>query len=341
MHFQIQSILALAYLAAAVPTPELDSRASDPFADVIDPWGQYGHKPANSKRDTIGVIEDDATNSTLYELSGITFTPSEIMQHAKRVDNADTYRGFVPGCDDDPSYATQDQKGPYGVRTGIKVEKSGKDDECTHGSGADHCWTEYWLAESAIEYSNWQNTASAVNCPSGSKDSCSVNVGTLTQSCSTTTTTISNGFDLKIFESSLTIPVPGIPGGTAAFTGLSPTYNHQKTTSTTEQACKTDQSSATCTWNNDGGDPNDRCHQVWYADRVLHVWGYAMRVCNKCSNGNVQQKTGNGDNCVRGQKQMDFLLPINKLVHCDGKCGVTNPGLTRPTDEPKRKYGSA
>jgi hypothetical protein len=72
---------------------------------------------------------------------------------------------------------------------------------------------------------------------------------------------------------------------------------------------------------------------------VLHVWGQAQRVCNKCGDAaHVQQRTGDGKVCVRGQKGFDFRLPINKLVHCNGVCGATDPGKTQPPNEPRAPY---
>lgn len=72
---------------------------------------------------------------------------------------------------------------------------------------------------------------------------------------------------------------------------------------------------------------------------MLHVWGQAQRVCNKCGNAdNVQQQTGDGTVCVRGQKEFDIRLPINKLVHCDGACGINDPGVNQPDNEPRAPY---
>jgi len=343
MHYHVQAILALAYLAAAVPTPE---PASDPWADVLDPWGQYGKKPGQSKRsdiEPIQLIDDSATNSSTFSIGGITFTPNEVMQHAKRLNNIKNYVGKIPGCDkdSDPSLAGADRKGPYKIDQGIRIPKSGKDDECTTGKGADHCWTEYFLVEARVEYADWQNTASAINCPAGAKDTCSVAVSSLAQSCSITGTssTSSSGWDFKLFELSAKLGFEN--KAEVGASGLSPTYHSAQETTKTDimNVCRADTSTATCTWNNDGSDPKQRCHQVWYADRVLHVWGQSQRRCNKCSDSTgVQQKAGNGKTCVRGQLHFDFLMPINKLVHCNGKCGDTNPGLEKPKDEDKMAY---
>ena len=67
--FAIPSILALASLASAVPTPA----PQDPWAGVIDPWGQFGKGPSNSKRSDIVSVDKDTV-----KIAGETFSAKKI-----------------------------------------------------------------------------------------------------------------------------------------------------------------------------------------------------------------------------------------------------------------------
>lgn len=340
MHYTIPSIVVLASVAAAVPTPE---QQADQWKGVIDPWGQYGRKPESAKRSIIDLLDDSTTNSTNFRINGLEYSPDEPLKLAKRATIKD-FVGKIPGCDDDPSIKNT-PKPKWSVNEGVRIPKNkgDNDDACGSGHNANHCWTEYYLVEAAIEYFSWLPTGSAANCPAGPKDSCSIAVSSLAQSCSITGTTSSKGYDWKIIEASAKLPIKFDKWGLKSTIDLTGGMGISKKWETTDHhltnACRQDSSTATCTWNNDGTEKKSLCHQVWYADRVLHIWGQAQRVCNKCGNAdNVQQQTGDGTVCVRGQKEFDFLLPINKLVQCDGACGINDPGVTQPANEQRGRY---
>lgn len=339
MHYTVPSIVFLASVAAAVPTPE---QQADQWKGVIDPWGQYGRKPDSAKRPTINLLDDSTTNSTNIRVAGIEYSPGGPLKLAKRATIKD-YVYKIPGCEDDPS-KPDTPKPNWSVNQGVKIpkDKGAKDDLCTTGSGGDHCWTEYYLVEAAVEYFSWQQTGSAVNC-AGAKDSCSVDVTSLKQSCTVTGTTHSKGEDWKAIDAAGKLGIEFKMWGVKSAADLSAGGGLTKSWATTDHhltnICRTDASTATCTWNNDDTASKNLCHQVWYADRVLHVYGQAQRVCRKCGDAQkVQQQTGDGTFCVRGQKEFDFLLPINKLVHCDGTCGVNEPGMSQPPNEERGPY---
>ncbi|KAJ3526714.1 hypothetical protein NM208_g11056 [Fusarium decemcellulare] len=164
MHYTVALGLGLASLAAAVPasvptpvpapasTPVPGaSGPSDPndwWEGVIDPWGMYGQLPDTTKRANIEVVRDEGSNSTDYRIGEeLGISADELLEHAKRA-TVDDYVGLIPGCDKDPSYAKKPGWPPY---HGVKIPKDGKDDLCTKGTGGDHCWTEYFLVEAAIE----------------------------------------------------------------------------------------------------------------------------------------------------------------------------------------------
>ncbi|KAK3330450.1 hypothetical protein B0H66DRAFT_469938 [Apodospora peruviana] len=262
----------------------------------------------------------------------------------KRESIAD-YQGKIPGCthDDDPSNVGT-PKPQWDVNHGYKIPKDGNDDACTSGHGADHCWTEYYLVEAAIEYFDWQPSGSAANCSADAHSSCSNAVGSLAQSCSTTGMTESNGWDWKIIDIAGQLSYGGGPSrtfGGSLTAGGSYTKSHSEVKYDLTQVCKTDSATVTCSWENPDGERKELCHQVWFADRVQHVWGQAQRVCNKCKGTagvTVQQNTGDGKVCVRGQKEFEFRVPINKIVHCDGKCHDIESGLPKPENTPRMPF---
>ncbi|KAI0124314.1 hypothetical protein BJ170DRAFT_638855 [Xylariales sp. AK1849] len=341
MHYTIPSILALAFLAAAAPAPE---PKPDQWEGVIDPWGQYGRTPQSVKRADIE-FPDDNTNSSNFRIAGEEYSTDELLNLAKRATIKD-FAGKIPGCGsaDDPSNADV-PKPQWAVNQGVKIPKNKdwKDDACTHGHNADHCWTEYYLVEAAVEYFSWLPTGSAVNCPAAPKGGCSVQVTSLVQSCSTTGTTSSDGWDWKVIDAAGSINIGlgkdgGVKGGGDFSLGGGYSKSHVSTNYDLTNVCRADSSSVTCSWTNGDDTPKTLCHQVWYADRVLHVWGQAQRTCNKCTDGKVQQNTGDGKVCVRGQKEFELRLPINKLVHCDGECNSNDPGLNQPPNGPRGPY---
>ncbi|KAH9897352.1 hypothetical protein F4778DRAFT_793454 [Xylariomycetidae sp. FL2044] len=337
MHSSLKYVAALASLAAALPGPA----PADPWAGVIDPWGQYGTKPHKVKRAPIQISPDGNTDSHHIIIGTESFHSDEFIDHAKRATVENFAGGSIPGCDktDNPSN-TDVPKPKWKVNEGVKIPKSGKDDRCTTGHNGDHCWTEYYLVEAAVEYFDWKKTGNQINCPDGNKDTCSVAVTDLKQDCTTTGTTHTEGEE-TVFSGSLSL---GLEGGTGTKVnggiglGGGHTWNWADTDHNLVQSCHQDSTTATCVWNNDSSDRDDLCHQVWFAERVLHVWGQAQRVCNKCTNGAVQQNSGDGKVCVRGQKEFNFKQPLNKLVHCNGKCGSEDPGITQPSNEPRASY---
>lgn len=332
MHqFSIPYILALASLVSAVPTPT----PQDPWEGVIDPWGQYGKLPSNySKRSSIVTAEDGAVH-----IAGETFSHRQIRDLIKRESIAD-YPGKIPGCsaEDDPSNVETPRPG-WPVNHGYKIPKDGKDDACTTGHGGDHCWTEYFLVEGAVEYFDWQPASSALSCSAAAQSSCSVTLGNMQQSCSTTGTTSTKGLDWKIIDYSFTgtYNIPAL-GSVSLNLGGSVTKTDSQTNHDLTQVCRQETTSVTCTWTNTDNQPKELCHQTWFADRVLHVWGQAQRTCNKCTKRDVQQNTGDGKVCVRGQKEFEFRVPINKLLNCDGRCGDNESGLDKPPNGPRGPY---
>lgn len=86
-----------------------------------------------------------------------------------------------------------------------------------------------------------------------------------------------------------------------------------------------------CTWD------DKKCHQVWYADRVMRVWGHAQRVCTDKGSG-TQQSTKRGDQWVRGQAGFETTLPINKLVGCGGLCNELKYKDPKPANEGRHPY---
>lgn len=263
MHYTIPSIVALASLAAAVPTPE---QQADQWKGVIDPWGQYGRKPENTKRSNIELLDDSTTNPTNFRIAGLEYSPDELLKLAKRATIKD-FAGKIPGCDDDPS-KKDTPKPNWPVNHGVRIPKNkdANDDACGSGHNADHCWTGYYLVEAAVEYFSWLPTGSAVNCPAGPKDSCSVAVSSLAQSCSLTGTTSSNGWDWKIIESSAKVGIEfekwGLKNSVDLAGGMGISKNWATTDHHLTNTCRQDSSTVTCTWNNDGTETKNLCHQV-------------------------------------------------------------------------------
>jgi len=246
MHYTLPSILALASLAAAAPTPE---QKNDPWEGVIDPWGQYGRKPEDVKRAVIEQFEDSTTNSTNFRIAGTEYSTDEIFDLAKRA-SIDSFAGKIPGCDDDPSKVGT-PKPQWAVNEGVRIPKNGNDDACTTGHNADHCWTTYFLVEAAVEYYSWLPTGSAINCPPKGEGDCSIAVTSMAQSCSITGTTSTDGYDHKIIDASAKL---GIGFGTGAKNsvdlagGMGISHNWATTDHKLTNICRADSSTATCHW---------------------------------------------------------------------------------------------
>jgi hypothetical protein len=153
----------------------------------------------------------------------------------KRVD-AKIYHDEVPDCStEDPSFMMPKQTG-YSVDQGVKLPKSGSDDACTTGHGNDHCWTEYWFVESAVEYSSWQNSGAAIDCASTS--SCNSDVAQLAQSCTAFTHSSSNGVDWQILEGKLEYAIPNTAAKISLGSNIK--YQHSEVNSDTTQICNTE-----------------------------------------------------------------------------------------------------
>ncbi|KPM34369.1 hypothetical protein AK830_g12206 [Neonectria ditissima] len=343
MRYTLAFGLALASLAATAPAPQAPDAPdpNDPWKGVIDPWGIYGHKPDMTKRANIEVVRDESAHSGDFRIGDVSISGHELLEHAKRATGptiAD-YVGLIPGCDRDPSDSSVPKPG-WAVNQGTKIPKEGDDDQCTTGHGGDHCWTEYRLVEAAIEYFSWVKSGPALNCAADAGSSCTISIQSLQQSCSLTGTTETSGFDYKIFEASIGIGLAPDKKTLNGDFGLSTSLTHSwaSTEHHLRNNCAGETATVSCTWSNPNGERENLCHQLWYADRVAHIWGQAQRVCNKCTEGNVQQNTGDGNVCVRGQMEFDFRLPLNKLVHCDGKCNSEDPGLNMPPNGERKTY---
>ncbi|KAI1427971.1 hypothetical protein F5Y12DRAFT_734454 [Xylaria sp. FL1777] len=256
--------------------------------------------------------------------------PGELIKEAL---SYKSFNNFLPSCDnveDDPSYFPP-YNGSYHIDDGHKLPKNGKDDECTKGHGDNHCWTEFWIVEGAIEYQNWVNTGSAIDCKSTSLcSSTTVDVGN--QTCSSTGSSNSNGVGVDI----------GVAFSKAKFVGdaefsasSSVSYDHTWVTSTEEQFCTSTGATNMCTWN------DQNCHQVWYAQRDIRLYGYFTRVCNgKTSNvvQQVDQPKNKKGKVVRGMWDFNFILPINKLVGCNALCSAIDYATPTPPSEPKMPF---
>ncbi|KAH7471573.1 hypothetical protein FOMA001_g13616 [Fusarium oxysporum f. sp. matthiolae] len=265
-------------------------------------------------------MNERAVKAVLDELEARGETVDDLI---KRVDPK-VYRDEVPGCgkDNDPSYMIPKQTG-YSVDQGVKLPKSGDHDACTTGHNNDHCWTEYWFVESAIEYSSWQNSGAAIDCRSTS--SCNSDNSVSTQSCTAHTKQWSNGVDWQIVEAKLEKTIPNIDAKVSI--GSNVKYQHSDVGADTTQICTLDQTTNRCTWDDQG------CHQVWYADRTKRIWGHISRVCVGKTDGNVQQQTQNKNGrWVRGQAEFSIALPVNRIVGCNAKCEDLTYNEPLPTD---------
>ncbi|KAM0351798.1 hypothetical protein ACHAPU_002310 [Fusarium lateritium] len=255
-------------------------------------------------------MDEEAVNAVLKELEARGET---VAQLSKRMD-AKVYRDAIPDCNDydnnDPSFMIPQQTG-YQVDQGIKLPKSGNDDACTRGTGADHCWTEYYFVESAVEYSSWQNSGAAIDCRTTS--SCNSDSTIATQSCTAHTKSWSNGMDWQIVEGKLEMAIPDTNAKVSIGSNIK--YQHSDAQSDTTTICTTDSTNNRCTWDDQG------CHQVWYADRTKRIWGHMSRVCVGQTSVEVQQQTLNKNGrYVRGMAEFSIALPVNRIVGCNAKC---------------------
>ncbi|KAF5000036.1 hypothetical protein FGRMN_2046 [Fusarium graminum] len=254
-------------------------------------------------------MDEHAVNAVLKELESRGETVDQLI---KRVP-AKVYRDVIPNCDlgeNDPSFMIPKQTG-YSVDQGVKLPKKGSDDACTTGTGDDHCWTEYFFVESAIEYSGWENSGAAIDCRTTS--SCNSDSSISGQSCTSHTKTSSNGMDWQIIEAKFETAIPDTNAKVSIGTNVK--YQHSDSQADTTTICTTDATTNRCTWNDQG------CHQVWYADRTKRIWGHMSRVCVGKTTSTVQQQTLNKNGrWVRGMAEFSIALPVNRIVGCNAKC---------------------
>lgn len=349
------TILSLVYLVTITTAAPSDNPWKD--ASVLDPWGQFGNsqKRQNNPWKDAGVLDpwgeygNEQTKRDIAHLSGRQIVNGagvasrnslgrDVSREIVKRASISEFKNYLPGCskdNDDPSKEGT-PKPAWAVNEGVKIPKEGNDDQCNDGHYGDHCWTEYRIVEAAIEYMSWQPAGSAINCDG--TDTCSSIETNIKQSCSTIGSTTTNGFDWKIIDASGKVKLAFLGSGGEGTLSTGWTFKHDKTNYDLKLTCSTFQSSQTCTWKPDNTPGADNCHQVWYADRVLHVWGQAQRTCSKCTDRKVQQNTGDGKVCVRGQKEFDLVLPINKLVHCNGKCNQADPGMSIPPNSKRAPF---
>ncbi|KAF9770780.1 hypothetical protein IL306_011617 [Fusarium sp. DS 682] len=268
-------------------------------------------------------MDERAVDAVLSELSARGETVDQLIKRA----DAKVFRDVIPDCskyENDPSFMIPKQTS-YAVDQGVKLPKSGKDDACTTGHNADHCWTEYYFVESAIEFSGWQNSGAAIDCRTTS--SCNSDSAIASQSCTAHTKTWSNGVDYQIVEAKFELAVPDTSPKVSFGTNVK--YQHSDIKSDMTTICTTDQTTNRCTWNDQG------CHQVWYGDRTKRIWGHVSRVCVGKTDKGVQQQTQNKDGrWVRGQAEFSIALPVNRIVGCNAKCDDVN------YSEPIPDYGT-
>ncbi|KAI0382383.1 hypothetical protein F5Y04DRAFT_45381 [Hypomontagnella monticulosa] len=240
--------------------------------------------------------------------------------------SADSFRDKLPGCGDDPSYA---KKSSYKKDQGQKVPKQGKDDACTTGHNSDHCWTEYYIVESEIEYNDWVNSGAAIDCNSTS--SCSSTDIDLGQTCESHTVSHSDGGEWKILD----MAIDGkIWDGWGLKAGGSVSYKWDNTKSDRKTVCTSQSARNTCNWK------DHNCHQIWYAQRDARMYGYAMRVCNggtKSKNVQMNEKRGDGK-WIRGMEDFSIKLPINKLVGCNAKCEDPHYNEPKPSEPGRHPF---
>jgi len=186
----------------------------------------------------------------------------------------------TPECLNDPSAITP-KVTTYAADQGFQVPKTENNDACTSGTGSDHCWTEQWWVETEIVYEDWAVTGYAVDC--NSTTTCESTTAHLGHSCTAHTTSEDNSFELGLTGRwDVDTKVSGnfridIGGG----------YSHTWTKGNTDMTCTTDSGSvqviyifllsvttyivpSTCCWG------NDKCHQIWQAQRHARIYGYGL-----------------------------------------------------------------
>ncbi|KAI6082496.1 hypothetical protein F4821DRAFT_281790 [Hypoxylon rubiginosum] len=240
-----------------------------------------------------------------------------ISMSLREVPADDKFRDKLPGCGDDPSFATT--KSVYKINQGVKVPRVDKKDA-----------TEYWIVESEVEYNDWVNTGSAIDCKSTSR--CTSTDTDLGQTCETITATHSDGGEFKYLD----VAIDGkIFKDYGLKYGASLSYKWDNSKGTSQSVCTSQSARNQCSWE------DDKCHQVWYAQRDVRLYGYAMRVCNgkdtsKPQNVQLNVQRDSDKKWIRGQQDFSIRLPINKLVGCNALCEATS--YNEPIPEEKGRH---
>ncbi|KAH6674783.1 hypothetical protein B0J14DRAFT_538855 [Halenospora varia] len=236
---------------------------------------------------------------------------------------ANFYPNKLPDCSADPANV-KPYPGKYKIGQGVKVEKKDPKgvDACDTKGSKVWCWTEQYLVETAVEYSEWAPTGFSIDCAKSS--SCSSTTVALGQSCVTRTSGNEHGFEINLenkleftaFKQKWTI-------------GTSPKYSYKHSSSTSDTTCTSESSQATCNWN------DQKCHSTFAAQRNARVYGYLQRTCASDVPAAVQQEKGTKDlagHTVLGIMDYSFLVPIDKIVGCGGICGDQNYPDPTPVD---------
>ena len=217
----------------------------------------------------------------------------------------------LPGCgtSDEGQPDNEDPTWAVGQSNYTDGEGYNVGNDCTTGHGSQHCWTDYFLVGTTETYNDWYNIAS-INCTDSSN--CYINTAQLSQSCTTTTwsvsETISSEIDFEIAKIGFSISV---------------------TAGQSYQSCNGNTTTADCTWD------DQQCHSAWAAARIATVLGYKRRSCvsptnNPQANMPNQPKRSDGF-YTRGM--MDFAIPLanGNYVNCGGNCDATyTPGALPP-----------
>jgi hypothetical protein len=153
----------------------------------------------------------------------------------KRVDPK-IYWNEIPDCSkENPSLMTTKQTG-YSVDQGVKLPRIGDHDACTTGHNNDHCWTEYYFVESAVEYSSWQNSGAAIDCATTS--TCNSDVAQQQQSCTSFTKSNSHGVDVQVLEAKFEKIIPNTSNKLSIGSNVKYQFKHDE--GKTTQVCTTD-----------------------------------------------------------------------------------------------------
>ncbi|KAI1137481.1 hypothetical protein F5Y05DRAFT_419415 [Hypoxylon sp. FL0543] len=227
----------------------------------------------------------------------------------KRVD-LNGFTDKLPSCSDDPSWAKLTSS--YQPDQGVKIPRVGDHDACDGGKNADHCWTEYWLVEAEIVYDQWENSGAAIDCKTTAR--CGSDDVATNQSCTTIGSADSTGYMGNLLDYAFEFTDPFTETAKIKF-GQSHTITTETTKSNSMTMCTSVVSDNTCFWD------DQKCHQVWFAQRNRRLYGYAARVCEGKTGAKVQRQEQNKDgHWVRGILDFNFQMPVNKLVGCAALC---------------------